>query len=88
MTQDEAEAFLQQYRNALKQWSMVVGGFAAGNSETLYEFITKGRPTLDEISRSFPVLSYSAEMLKGSTDKTSEWFLDHRPVRPAGRETR
>lgn len=88
MTQDEAEAFLRQYRATLKIWSMVAGGFVAGDSDALHSIIIKGRSTLDEISKAFPQLSYSAEMLKGSTDKTAEWFLEHRPVRPPGRETR
>ena len=67
---------------------MIEEGFAEGDRDALHGIIINGRSTLDEISKRFPDLCYSAEMLKGSMDKTAEWHVEDRPVRPPGRQTR
>lgn len=82
MTHEQAEAFLQEYRTTMRIWAQAIGGFGDGDIETLQHSIETGRHTLSEIAETFPELSYVAAMLKGSTDKSAEFFIARRPERP------
>jgi len=88
MDHQAAEAFLQEYRAKLKSWSMVEGGFASGDGDGLRRSIIEGRATLDMIGKSFPDLTYAAEMLRNSTERNMAWFTEDRPVRPDHRKNR
>ena len=88
MNHQAAEAFLQEYRSTLKTWSMVLGGFASGDSDGLRRSIVEGRTTLDVIGKSFPDLTYAAEMLRTSTEGSAAWFTEERPARPEHRKIR
>ena len=65
-----------------------MGGFQSGDSEALRRTIIEGRATLQEIGERFPDLTYSAEMLRSSTERNTAWFTEDRPTRPDNRKNR
>ena len=64
MTLNEAEAYLEQYRQTLKVWSMMVVGVALGDNTALCFGLSKVRATLREIAQAHPELKYSADLLE------------------------
>jgi len=88
MDHQAAEAFLQEYRAIIKTWTMVAGGFESGDGDALRKTIIEGRTTLDLIGSSFPDQTYSAEMLRTSTERNTAWFTENRPPRPENRKNR
>jgi len=88
MDHQAAEAFLQEYRSLLKTWTMVIAGVEGGDSDELRRAIIDGRVTLEQIGKSFPDLTYSAEMLRASTYRDMAWFTEDRPLRPDNRKNR
>lgn len=81
MTQDDAEAFLQQYRALLKNWTMSVAGFEKGNVDALQRKLDEDEYMLTQIAIAFPEKAYSVDLLVNARKRTWAGYQDDRVPR-------
>lgn len=82
MIRQDADAYLDQYRNLLKAWTMAVGGFSGGDSEKLFRQLEDGQEQLTQIAREFPDTGYAVDMLINSRSRSWAGFVSERLPRP------
>ena len=82
MTDEDAESCIAEFRATLKQWSLVVGGFADGDGDQLYRELEDSQTVLSEIAVTFPSKAYSVDLLIGARTRPWAGWLDERPARP------
>lgn len=85
MTDSEAEALLKSYRELIKAWTMAVGGFSDGDSDSLYRRLEDGQDEIAKVALVFPEKSYSVDMLINSRSRTWAGWATERLQRPANR---
>jgi hypothetical protein len=87
MNSKEADDYLRDYRAKLKSWSLIVSGFAEGDSTSLYTHLEEGQSVLSDIAIRFPDKAYSVDMLVNSRTRTWHGPLADRPPRPEERQS-
>lgn len=87
MTCQEAEAFIAQYRDILRTWTLAVQGLSEADPNALYRQLEQDHDTLNAIALSYPDRGHQVDALISLRNKAWAGFAGDLTTKKPSRRT-